>query len=123
MVPSDYVHRIGRTGRAGSEGDAISLVCVDERPLLHEIERLLGGPIPTEVVPGFEPDPSARPEPIRMRSGQGGGQRREGRRMSPSHPRHAATRPQGRGPRRGPRRQAGSSIGRWVSLPGERTRR
>ena len=47
MVPSDYVHRIGRTGRAGVEGDAISLVCVDERPLLREIERLLGGPIET----------------------------------------------------------------------------
>ena len=47
MVPSDYVHRIGRTGRAGVEGDAISLVCVDERPLLRDIERLLGAPIET----------------------------------------------------------------------------
>ncbi|MGH2457062.1 MAG: DEAD/DEAH box helicase, partial [Candidatus Limnocylindria bacterium] len=51
MVPSDYLHRIGRTGRAGTTGDAISLVCVDEAPLLRDIERLLGSPIPSEVVP------------------------------------------------------------------------
>jgi len=69
MVAEDYVHRIGRTGRAGSTGDAISLVCVDEAPLLREIERLLGRSIPTEVIPGFEPDRSIRPEPIRRRSG------------------------------------------------------
>jgi ATP-dependent RNA helicase RhlE len=68
MVAEDYVHRIGRTGRAGSTGDAISLVCVDEAPLLREIERLLGRSIPTEVIPGFEPDRSIRPEPIRQRS-------------------------------------------------------
>ncbi len=69
MVAEDYVHRIGRTGRAGATGDAISLVCVDEAPLLRDIERLLGGPIPTEVIAGFEPDRSIRPEPIRQRSG------------------------------------------------------
>jgi ATP-dependent RNA helicase RhlE len=68
MVAEDYVHRIGRTGRAGSTGDAISLVCVDEAPLLREIEALLGRPIPTEMVSGFEPDRSIRPEPIRQRS-------------------------------------------------------
>src|SRR4029077_21149568 len=69
MVAEDYVHRIGRTGRAGATGDAISLVCVDEAPLLRDIERLLGRPIPSEVIPGFEPDRSIRPEPIRQRSG------------------------------------------------------
>jgi ATP-dependent RNA helicase RhlE len=122
MVPSDYVHRIGRTGRAGAMGDAVSLVCADERPLLREIERLLGGPIPTAVVAGFEPNPSERPEPIRLRSAQGHGG--GGRRQAPSHPRPAA-RPARRGrPRRAPRAaQPGSSIGRWVSLPGERNRR
>ena len=129
MVPQDYVHRIGRTGRAGAEGDAISLVCVDERPLLREIERLLGGPIETQVVAGFEPDPSARPEPIRLRSGQGGGGR-------PS--RHHAPAVHAGAPRRGGRPQrragrkpvAGSSLGnrggeggRWVAMPGERNRR
>ncbi len=61
MVPSDYVHRIGRTGRAGTQGDAISLVCIDEMPLLRDIERLLGAPIPSQTVAGFEPDPSVRP--------------------------------------------------------------
>ncbi len=69
MVPADYVHRIGRTGRAGTEGDAISLVCVDEGRLLRDIEDLLGRRIDTEVVPGFEPDPRIRPEAIRLRTG------------------------------------------------------
>ena len=71
MVASDYVHRIGRTGRAGIEGDAISLVCVDEQPLLADIERLLGHRIETEIVEGFSPDRSIRPQPIRLRSGEG----------------------------------------------------
>jgi ATP-dependent RNA helicase RhlE len=75
MVPEDYVHRIGRTGRAGVDGDAVALVCVDERPLLASIERLLGHPIETEIIAGFEPDPRVRPEPIRLRSGQGQGSR------------------------------------------------
>ena len=71
MVPEDYVHRIGRTGRAGMDGDAVSLVCVDEAKLLRDIEALLGRRIPAEVVVGFEPDRSIRPEPIRLRTGEG----------------------------------------------------
>jgi ATP-dependent RNA helicase RhlE len=71
MVASDYVHRIGRTGRAGTEGDAISLVCVDEEGLLADVERLLRHKIPVEVVEGFAPDRSIRPQPIRLRSGEG----------------------------------------------------
>ena len=54
-VPEDYVHRIGRTGRAGMEGEAISLVCNDERPFLRSIEKLIGHPIKLSDVPGFEP--------------------------------------------------------------------
>ena len=68
VVASDYVHRIGRTGRAGVDGQAISLVCIDEAPLLRDIEALLRHPIASEVVPGFEPDRSIRAEPIRFRS-------------------------------------------------------
>ncbi|HET7082622.1 MAG TPA: DEAD/DEAH box helicase [Candidatus Limnocylindria bacterium] len=126
MVPSDYLHRIGRTGRAGIEGDAISLVCIDEAPMLREIERLLGQPIPSEVVPGFEVDPSIRPEAIRLRSAGGGrpqqsrGPRRQTQAASANgwHPRPARrhqARPGGSG--------SGQRGGSWVSLPGERTHR
>jgi ATP-dependent RNA helicase RhlE len=67
-VPEDYVHRIGRTGRAGNEGQAVSLVCVDERKLLGDIERLLKRDLSKVVIPGYEPDPSIRAEPIMQRS-------------------------------------------------------
>ncbi|MES2344885.1 MAG: DEAD/DEAH box helicase [Chlamydiota bacterium] len=63
-VPEDYVHRIGRTGRAGNTGCAYSLVCIDEHKLLVDIERLLKRSIPKMVEPGFEPDPSIAAEPI-----------------------------------------------------------
>ena len=69
-VPEDYVHRIGRTGRAGKEGEAMSLVCVDEHDFLKSIERMLKREIPKAVVSGFEPDPSARPQPIFRGRGQ-----------------------------------------------------
>ena len=75
-VPEDYVHRIGRTGRAGAKGEAVSLVCVDENGFLRDIERLIKREIPKEIVPGFEPHPSEKAEPIvlgRMVIGEGAG--------------------------------------------------
>ena len=69
-VAEDYVHRIGRTGRAGAEGDAVSLVCVDETKLLTAIERLIKRELPSQVIAGFEPDPRIKAEPIK--NGRGG---------------------------------------------------
>jgi ATP-dependent RNA helicase RhlE len=63
-VPEDYVHRIGRTARAGLDGHAVSLVCVDEDKLLRDIERLVKCNIDKQIIPGYEPDPRIRAEPI-----------------------------------------------------------
>ncbi|MCA3040866.1 MAG: DEAD/DEAH box helicase, partial [Rhodocyclaceae bacterium] len=67
-VPEDYVHRIGRTGRAGATGEAISLVCVDEKKMFNDIERLIKRDVEVVVIPGFEPDPTAKPQPMQLRS-------------------------------------------------------
>ncbi|HYE40212.1 MAG TPA: DEAD/DEAH box helicase [Ramlibacter sp.] len=65
-VPEDYVHRIGRTGRAGKEGQAVSLVCLDEEGFMQEIERFTKQDIPVQVVEGFGPEPGEQAEPIAM---------------------------------------------------------
>ncbi|MBC2844776.1 DEAD/DEAH box helicase [Winogradskyella flava] len=64
-ISEDYVHRIGRTGRAGASGQAISLVSADEISYLRSIEKLIGMPIDVEIIEGFEPDPNASTEPIK----------------------------------------------------------
>ncbi|MBV5321268.1 MAG: DEAD/DEAH box helicase [Sulfuricurvum sp.] len=73
-IAEDYVHRIGRTGRAGCEGEALSLVCVDEFDYLRGIEKLINKKLDSRIIEGYEPDPSIKAEPIqRGRGGAGGG--------------------------------------------------
>lgn len=87
-ISEDYVHRIGRTGRAGASGEAISLVSADETSFLRDIEKLLGERIPSEIIEGFEPDPNASTEPIKQ--GQGRPQRTSTK--SPNQKEHASER-------------------------------
>jgi ATP-dependent RNA helicase RhlE len=98
-VAEDYVHRIGRTGRAGSEGEASSLVCIDEHKLLRDIERLIKREIPVVQIPGFEPDPRIKAEPILngQNRGQGGG-RGQGQGRTQSAPRAGGGQPRSGGP-------------------------
>ena len=65
-VSEDYVHRIGRTGRAGNSGEAVSLVCLDEEGFMQDIERFTKQNIEVVKVPGFEADPDERAEPLAM---------------------------------------------------------
>ena len=69
-IPEDYVHRIGRTGRAGASGEAISLFSPDETVFLRDIEKLIGLKLPKEQIIGFEPDPNASKEPIKQGQGR-----------------------------------------------------
>ncbi len=116
-IAEDYVHRIGRTGRAGNEGEAMSLVCVDELQLLKDIERLIKRDIPKDVIDGFEPDLSIKAEPInrgrgnQQRSKRPGGNRSSGGNRSRSPNKGGSNnskRPQGNrsGNRSGNRTQA-----------------
>ena len=65
-VSEDYVHRIGRTGRAGNSGEAVSLVCLDEEGFMQDIERFTKQNIECVVVPGFEAESGERAEPLAM---------------------------------------------------------
>ncbi len=65
-VSEDYVHRIGRTGRAGASGEAVSLVCLDEEGFMMEIERFTKQEIPVQILEGFGPEAGEKAEPIAM---------------------------------------------------------
>ncbi|PWC10699.1 ATP-dependent RNA helicase RhlE [Brenneria roseae subsp. americana] len=117
-VPEDYVHRIGRTGRAEATGEALSLVCVDEHKLLRDIERLLNREIPRIAVPGYEPDPSIKAEPIiNGRQGNRGGGR-SGAPRGQSDRGHGDRKPADGA--RQPRKSSGNSAGPWSSNDGQR---
>src|SRR3546814_17127591 len=80
MVAEDYVHRIGRTGRNGATGEALSLVSPEEGGLLNQIQRMLKTEIVMDTVAGFAPS-----KPIRLDAPipkNGGGQRQGGQRRS-----------------------------------------
>ncbi|HEY4618970.1 MAG TPA: DEAD/DEAH box helicase [Flavobacterium sp.] len=84
-IPEDYVHRIGRTGRAGASGEAISLFSPDETVFLRDIEKLVGLKLPIENIAGFEPDPKASTQPIKQ------GQGRQQRNSTPRKPKTETT--------------------------------
>ena len=107
----DYVHRIGRTGRAGVDGVAISLVSELELPYLHDIEKLIGRPIQVETVPGVVRHAGPRDERPVTRS--------------PRHTNRDTSRPGGfrsrqAEPRHAGRSSSGARRGAWTPLPGER---
>lgn len=81
-VAEDYVHRIGRTGRAGNEGVAVSLVCMDELKLLAGIERLTKREIPKAIIEGYEPDPTIQTGAIHNDSSNGETKKRQGNKKS-----------------------------------------
>ncbi len=104
-VPEDYVHRIGRTGRAGVEGEAVALVCAEDRPLLAAIERLLNRSIDQRVVAGFEPGTGSarsepRAQPSRRSASPRPGERGPGERGGKDRPAHAGQRRSEPGSRR-----------------------
>ena len=105
-VPEHYVHRIGRTGRAGNEGLAISLVARDERPLLKQVERLLGLALPVRQLDGYTPS-EHRPQP--QRHDQRPPQQGEARRHDGRHGHGGERQRRGQGQRHGGRHQTQGS--------------
>jgi len=112
-VPEDYVHRIGRTARAGSTGKAISLVSPDEAPFLRDIVRLLGRDIPAQPLPQFdirEPAPQSSAQRSEQPHGANGNQGANGAHRNDRGGRTGAStaqRPGGRHSHRQGQRSAG----------------
>ncbi len=98
FVAEDYVHRIGRTARAGHEGHAVSLVCVDEARLLADIEKLLKSNIQKQIIPGYEPDKRIKAEPVTQ--GRGGNRPSGNRNKKPRSRRSGPPKKAGGNPRR-----------------------
>ncbi len=109
-VSEDYVHRIGRTARAGHDGTAISLVCVDELKLLKDIEKLLGTEIKKEFIPGYAVDKSIRAEPINKGKAPRGG--------APKRGKPSGSKPAGAGRRNKPSRPGKNARGSQGKRPG-----
>ncbi len=92
-IPEDYVHRIGRTGRAGASGEALSLVCGEEREYLKSIERLLGEKMEVDFIEGFEPSKEdLESQPIKGKAqkrgvgrGKTGGGKQAGKKTNTQH--------------------------------------
>ena len=123
-VCEDYVHRIGRTGRAGADGTAVTLVCLDEEGFMQDIERFTKQDIPVQVVEGFMPEPGEKAEPIAMgrQTIWGGAGKPPSRDVMQAAARNARTEmlqrvrdnkgPQGASAERGPRGGGGGGGGR-----------
>jgi ATP-dependent RNA helicase RhlE len=107
-VPEDYVHRIGRTGRAGATGVAVSLVSHDENGLLKDIEKVIRKPLPHAVVPHFKP----APPPMREEAGERPAQQGRGQENRPRHAsQNGNQRPAGEGTQRRRNRRGGGNAG------------
>ncbi|AOH36540.1 DEAD/DEAH box helicase [Luteimonas sp. JM171] len=108
MVAEDYVHRIGRTGRNGAQGEAVSLVAPEEGGLLRDIQRMLKADITMETVTGFEPSQPLRMDakPVQGRGGRGGGQKPGGQRKAGNRG-HGKPAPRGAATHAGPKQHRG----------------
>ena len=120
-VAEDYVHRIGRTGRAGNEGQAMSLVCVDELKLLKDIERLTKNEIPKMTTEGYEVDPSIKAEPIQ--NGRGGKPQPRRNAGNNSGGKNTSSRRSGTNKPSGDRSSASKSDSPWAKATGNKSRR
>ncbi len=122
-VAEDYVHRIGRTGRAGNEGEAMSLVCVDELKLLKDIERLTKNEIPKIAIEGYDVDPSIKAEPIQ--NGRGGRQQQPRRRSGGNNAggRNSSARKPNGNKQSSDRSSGKQSESPWAKATGNKSRR